>query len=70
LSDSVPLFYSPEAENAITVRCHQGHVMSRETALAVGRQIYATWGCPYCVFTREERQASMRANTDTPRRKQ
>lgn len=57
----IPTFYTAEAENASTVQCHKGHLMSRETALKVGRQIYATWGCPYCAFSNSERQVSMRA---------
>lgn len=58
---AAPAFYTHEAENAPTVQCHAGHLMARETALKVGRQIYATWGCPYCSFSDRERQVSMRA---------
>lgn len=58
---AAPAFYTHEAENAPTVQCHQGHVMDRSTALAVGRQIYARWGCPYCSFSSSERQISTRA---------
>jgi CRISPR/Cas system endoribonuclease Cas6 (RAMP superfamily) len=56
-----PAFYTPEAESASTVQCHEGHAVSRRVARAVGRQIYATYGCPYCTWTSEERQLSMRA---------
>lgn len=57
----IPTFYTPEAENAPTVQCHGGHVMARETALRVGRQSHALWGCPYCLYSPEERQISARA---------
>jgi hypothetical protein len=57
----VPAFYTPGAEDATTVQCCQGHVMARETALKVGRQSYARWGCPYCLWSGRERDISMRA---------
>jgi hypothetical protein len=57
----MPVFYTPEAENSPSVQCGDGHVMDRDTALRVGRQNYSRWGCPYCLHSPGERQASMRA---------
>jgi hypothetical protein len=54
-------FYTAEAETAAVVACGQGHLMARETALAVGKANCSTWACPYCLYTSGERQAALAA---------
>lgn len=48
MANDAPLFYTVEAETATVVQCREGHLMSRDTALDVGRQNHTTWACPYC----------------------
>lgn len=56
-----PVFYTQEAKTADVVQCRSGHLMARETALFVGEMIYAQWGCPYCTYSKGEREALFRA---------
>ncbi len=65
MSDQPPQFYTAEAAVADIVQCRNGHEMMRETALFVGQMLYATWGCPYCVWTDAERQVAFRAREVT-----
>jgi hypothetical protein len=58
---TAPRFYTPEARDADIVQCRMGHEMLRDTALRVGRLEHSTWACPYCCYTPEQRQLSMRA---------
>ena len=53
---NAPFFYSPQAKDADMVSCHMGHEILRKTALFAGRLSYSTYGCPYCLWTQDERR--------------
>jgi len=58
---AAPLFYSPEAQDALMVQCPLGHEMSQKAARLFGRISYATYGCCYCGYSDRERQLVWRA---------
>jgi hypothetical protein len=56
-----PLFWGTSGPPNEIVRCYQDHIFSRSTGEDVD-------GCPYCKYTRGERQAQLQARGALMRR--